>query len=253
MKKRSASYPSKSLQECEAFAVSVFEKVGDAVLDYAELAKQGNVPVREADSFASTSNQYGWMTQVRGKGYSPKSEICKALRTPHDEAEKNRLYISAFMSPPLYQIIINQWSGKKVTEEGLKISLIRDQEFSDAGSVSAARVFIENARFLGLLDLDGVFNEKADIVITPEVIKDRKVKSPSTTTNKKPSEKTKPKQEEPYKYNGAGAAAGGSGATKKISIFVRGQELHLAVLEDMNQSDWDAVIKQIQNIKSFSR
>ncbi len=40
---------------------------------------------------------------------------------------------------------------------------------------------------------------------------------------------------------------------KKISVFVRGQELHLLLPEDMNQGDWDALIKQFQNIRSFAK
>jgi hypothetical protein len=254
MKKRSSSYPGKNLKDAETFVVTVFEKAGEAVMQYADLAKQGGIPLRQADSYASTANQYGWMTQVRGKGYSPNSAICKALRTPHDDAEKKKLYLDAFKSPSLYKKIIVAWNGKKITDEGLKISLIRDYEFTDAGAQSASQIFIENAKFLGLLDPDGNFNSDAEITIDPDSIKEKRAKPVgASANNKNPTDKAKTKQQESHKPNEDSGAAARSAQTKKVPIFVRGQELYLLALEDMKQVDWDAVIKQIQNIKSYSR
>lgn len=254
MKKRSASYPSKNLNDTENFSVSVFEKVGETALKYSDLAKHGNVAAREADSFASTANQYGWMTQVRGKGYSPNSLICKALRTPKGDEEKNKLYLNAFMSPQIYKVIVSEWNGKKITEEGLIISLIRDHEFSDPGAKIASKIFFENVKFLGLLDNDSNFNIAADIVIDPNPVKEKRIKS--QVSSSKPSSKkntahkaTVKQEDQKPQYN----TGGGSGSMKKISIFVREQELHWPVPDNMNQSDWDAVLKQIQNIKSFAK
>jgi hypothetical protein len=252
MRKRSASYPSKNLKETETFVVSVFENVGDATLKYEELGKHGGVAVREADAFASTANQYGWMTQVRGKGYSPNSTICKALRTPKNDDEKNKLYLAAFLSPHIYKVISNEWNGKKITFEGLKISLIRDHEFSDVGAKLASKIFFDNAKFLGLIDDDSNFSIDAEIKIDTSTIKEKKVKSQSGTTevNKKGLVKPKTPKEvvtPPHTQHN------GSNSMKKISIFVRGQELHWPVPDDMSQSDWDAVTKQIQNIKSFAK
>jgi len=252
MRKRSASYPSKNLTETENFVVSVFQNVGDTALKYADLAKHGNVPVREADAFASTANQYGWMTQVRGKGYSPNSTICKALRTPKNEDEKKKLYLDAFLAPQLYKVISTEWKGKKITHEGLKISLIRDHEFSDIGAKQASKIFFDNAKFLGLIDSDNNFNIEAEIKFDPSTVKEKKAKPQlgAADGNKKAVGKPRISKEilnPPYTPNV------GSNSMKKISLFVRGQELHLPVPDDMNQSDWDAVIKQIQNIKSFSK
>jgi hypothetical protein len=250
MKKRSASYPGKNLKDTESFVITVFEKAGDAVMKYDDLAKQGGVPLRQADSYASTANQYGWMTQVRGKGYSPNSAICKALRTPHSDAEKKKIYLDAFKSPSLYKKIIIAWNGKKITDEGLKISLIRDYEFTDGGAVSASQIFLENAKFLGLIDADGNFNSDAEVVIDPESIKEKRARPNGPSSGKKTtSDKAKQKQEESPKVN----QNLGGGTMKKIPIFVRGQELHLTVLEDMNQSDWEVVLKTIQTIKFYSR
>jgi len=253
MRKRSSSYPGKNLQDVEKFCISVFEKVGDTVLKYADLAKHGGVPVREVDTFASTATQYGWMTAVRGKGFSANSAICRALRTPKD-GEKNAIYLTAFQSPVIYKWLINHVNGKLVTEEGLRIDLVRDKDFSDPGSKQATKIFLENAKFLGLIDADNNFNAGAEIVINPEVIKETKTKSqsgssPSTTKKANIQEKHKsPIQHTPLHDSNSNA-----GSMKKLSLYVRGQELTFSVFENMTQADWDAVIKQIQNIKAFSK
>lgn len=252
MKQRSGSYPSKTLTDAEKFSVSVFQNVGETNLKYSDLAKHGNVPVREADSFAVTAGQYGWMNKSHGKGYSAIPEVCNALRTPHNNDEKNKLYLQAFQSPPLYKSLITETNGKKTTEEGLKISLIRNHGFTDAGAKVASKVFIDNAKFLGLIDGDDLFSIDADIVIDLSVVKEKQkksVKAAPLNAVKKDAEKFKKQQQPPPSYSSVGS----SNSTKKISVFVRGQELHCQVLEDMNQYDWDALIKQFQNIKSFSK
>lgn len=251
MKKRSVAYPSKNLIEIEKFIISVFENVGETTLKYSDLAKHGNVPVRDGDLFASTANQYGWLNKVRGEGFSPKSAISKALRTPKDDDEKKGLYLEAFKSPSIYRQIINHWNGKKITEEGLKIYLIRDQEFTDGGAKTATKVFLQNAALLGLLDNEGVLNIEGEITIDPTTIRENTKKSEASASTKKKVSSEKPKEK--HTENLSFSTNVSSGSVRKISIFVRGQELLLPVLSDMNQADWDAVIKQLQNIKSFSK
>jgi hypothetical protein len=253
MKARSVSYVSKTLQEVEKFSVTVFQSVGETILKYADLAKHGNVAVREADSFAASAGQYGWMAKTYGKGYAAIASVCTSLRTPFDETEKNRIYLTAFQSPPLYKILITEFNGKKTTEEGLKISLIRTHGFTDGGAKVAAKVFIDNAKFLGLINDDNIFNIEADIIIHLNTTKEQqpKVKA-SQVHNKKPhveNLKSKIMERVPPLNN----PNSGHSATKKIALFIRGHEYLLPVPEDMNQSDWDAIIKQVQNIKSFSK
>jgi|GEM_PF-4065667 len=249
MRKRSPSYPSKPILSIENFVVSVFEKVGDTALNYNDLAKHGGVPVREADEYASTASQYGWLTQERGKGYSPNSAICKALRNPKNEEEKNKLYMGAFLAPQLYKLICTDFNRKKITLDGLKIYLIRDREFSDIGADVASQIFIDNAKFLGIIDTESTLNIDADIKIDLSTIKERQPKSVKATSSaaKKDSGKARVLEVQPP------PSGNNSNTMKKISVFVRGQELHFQVLEDMNQGDWDALIKQLQNIKSFSK
>ncbi|MBL7682730.1 MAG: hypothetical protein JNK00_05180 [Flavipsychrobacter sp.] len=252
MKKRSPSFPSKTIPIAKGFSVTIFESVGETVLSYADLAKKGSVALREADNFAISSSQYGFMKIERGKGYGAIGKVCSALRLPKD-GEESALYLSAFTSPPIYKTLISLFNGKKITEQGLIIDLVRDHEFTDNGAELASRVFIENARFLGLINEDGVLNVDAEIKIEPLPIKGSKPKTPTKLNDKrgatgksqiKPENTTKP---------GVSNYEVGTSVIKKISIFVRGQELHFPVLESMTLSDWDAIIKQLQNIKAFSK
>lgn len=256
MKKRSPSFPSKNIVEAKRFSISVFENVGETVLPYAELAKKGEVAVREADSFAVSSSQYGFMKIERGKGYGAVAKVCSALRLPK-EGEENALYLNAFISPPLYKTIISLFNGKKITEQGLIIDLVRDHEFGDTGAKIAAKVFIENVQFLGLIDTDGILNVDAEIKIDPQPIKGKKGSSnEKQSADKKNSTSKRPeagKRPESDTTSSIGNSSNGNMATKKIPIFIRGQELHFPVLEGMNQSDWDAVIKQLSNIKAYSK
>lgn len=190
------------------------------------------------------------MEKNYGKGCSANSELCKALRTPKDDDEKSKLYVTAFTAAPIYKTIINQFNGKTTTIEGLKIYLIREHNFSDSGAKTASEIFVQNANILGLIDSDNVFNIDSEIVINTNVEKQRKHRQQSNTTVSKTKTTPTPKVE--HKYENTTHNSGNSGK-KKISIYVRGEELTLNVLENMNQNDWDAIIKQIQNIKSFAK
>ncbi len=252
MKKRSGSYPSKTIFETKDFVVSVYNGVGDTLpLKYPELAKYGNVAVREADSFAVSANQYGWMTASYGKGHTPNGNICKILRKPQVDEEK-QLFLTAFTTPPLYKSIITDYNGKEIpSNETVEIYLSRNHSFSDAGATLCAKIFLENARRLGLIGSDNVFKIDAEIIITPPEPKAKKTKEGNDSGGKK---KTPPPQnknvdtpifKKPEERNDS--------KLKNIPLFVRGRELHLSVLEDMAQSDWDVIIKQLQNIKAYSK
>ncbi len=124
------------------------------------------------------------------------------------------------------------------------------QKNSELYPKNASGMFIQNAKALGLIDSDNILNIDADIIVDVDAIKPKKIKAnTNTSTTKKDSVIVKNKPEirhEPPAHNS------GIGTKKKIPIFVRGEELTLHVLDDMNQNDWDAIIKQIQNIKSYA-
>jgi hypothetical protein len=105
------------------------------------------------------------------------------------------------------------------------------------------------------MDDDGNFNIAADIKIDPTAIKSKRTKPtgkmPADKKDTTGKNKSKLDEQERPAFNPAGN--GNFGSMKKISVFVRGQELHLTVPDQMTQVDWDAIIKQIQNIKAFSK
>mgnify|MGYP006921315987 CR=1 FL=1 len=246
--KKSPAYPGKTLFEEDLFCVSVFDKIGDAqALRYPDLAKHGNIPVREADTFAATAGQYGWMERVHGKGYKPIANLCKALKHPR-EGEKQQIYLNALTTPPLYKLIISEFNGKKTTQDGLLLFLKRhgDFSFTDAGAQTAAKIFLENVRGLNLLDADSHLNIDATIVINPTPLKSKRASAEPKSAIKSKKLVTKVddtsthnkdiKQENRIMFDYA-----------TIPLFVRGNELKLQVLEDMNKEDWKQLIKQIEN------
>lgn len=253
MKKRSPAAPKYNLSEFERFCISVYEGVGDAKnLQYADLSKHGGIAVRDADSYASTGRQYGWVTSEYGKGYSVNGPICKALRHPH-AGEKEKIYLAAFTTPTIYRQIINDFNHKNITTDGLSLALIRSYDFAEQGAKEAAKVFIENATMLGLIDSEGHLNVEADVTITAPP---PSTKQPKTSAAKN---STKGKTDEPKtKKNNAYVAppidhSPPDDKVKTISVYVRGRELNIPLLEDMKRADMEAMIKQLQNILLFMK
>lgn len=250
MKKRSPLYPLTNLLDTRNFSVNVFEKAGDSTpLKYADLAKFGQVAVRDADSFASAARQYGWMTSAYGKGYSPISAVCTILRKPQGN-EETQQYLTAFTKPDIFQKIISEYQGKSIPTEGLEIFLIRQHQFSDAGAKQCATVFLQNANFLGLINADGVFNSSGQITITP-IDKEEKPKKQKNIVNGsgKPVQKTV-KQLQSLTLNNN--ANNGNGAGKNIMVFIKGQRYSWPLPSNMSKSDWDDIEVQIKQFKDIS-
>jgi hypothetical protein len=252
MKKKSANYPSKTLFEAKDFIVSLFEKHGDSVpLEYADLAKYGNVPLREAPYFASTASQYGWTNSIRGKGVTPKSEIAKAFRRPQP-GEEAKILKEAFVRPEIYRHLISYFDGKEINaDDAIVTYLIRELNFTDKGAAQCASVFMQNAKTLGVMDSDNTFRIDADITVIPPTEKLKK-KEGSIGLPKKQNPQKKPATDKATD-NQAHSEDKGSENVKNIPIFMRGKKLYTQVFEDMTQADWDDYIEQIQTFKSFTR
>lgn len=256
MKKKSISYPSKTLFEAKDFVLSVYEAVGDQTpLMYDKLCEYGKVPIRETAYMASTAAQYGWSESIYGKGHVVNGEICKILRKPQD-GEESAILLKAFTSPEVYKKIIQDWNNKQIqSEKALDIYLSRNFGFTDKGAALCSKVFIENAKSLGLIDSDNNFKVDAEIVISEpkekktkvKEVKDVKTKSTSSVNEKKKQSDTSKHYETPP------TPPSNNGGNKTVMVFIKGKEFNWPVPNDMTQTDWDHVVKQIQNIKTWAK
>lgn len=244
MKKRSPLYPMRTLLEARNLSVNVFEKVSDTTpLKPAEMAKYANVAAYDADTFASTAKQFGFMNLVYGKGYVPVAAVCNILRKPQGNEEAEQ-YLTAFTKPDIYKTIINEYKGKAIPQAGLEIYLIRSQGFSDAGAKQCAKYFLDNAKFLGLINDENVFNIDAEIVITPQEEKQKKVKDVENGNGK--GGKIKAQVQFTPKTDSLNGGSAGAGVSKTIPIFIQGKQFNWAVPIKMTETDWEQVSTQLK-------
>jgi len=254
MNKKSPQYPQVTLYEGRNFSVNVYEKAGDSTpLQRSDLSKYGQVPVRNTDAYATSSKLYGWMASAYGQGFTPVGSICTILRKPQGN-EENQCYLDAFSKPEIYQKIIFEYQGKSIPFEGLEIYLIRTHHFSDPGAKLCATVFLENAKFLGLINDDGIFNPNGEITINPP--SEEKTKKPKATSiARKPSvEKEKPthnntKTTPPANQN----TFVGDNLGKTVTIFIKGKRYLWSIPTHMNQADWDDIEVQIRQLKEVAK
>jgi hypothetical protein len=255
MIKKSPQYPQVPLYEGKNFTVNVYEKAGDSTpLQRSDLSKYGQVPVRNTDAYTTSAKLYGWMTAEYGKGSSPIGSICTILRKPQGNEEK-QCYLDAFSKPEIYQKIISEYQRKPVPFEGLEIYLIRTHHFSDVGAKLCATVFLENARFLGLINDDGIFNPNDEVTINPP--SEEKIKRPKPTSSPR-------KQATVQKGKGETQTAKhtppvhqefnqGDNTGRTITIFIKGKRFSWNIPPGMHQSDWDDIEVQIKQLKEVAK
>lgn len=240
----------RNLLDSRNYSVNVYEKVGDSTpLKVTDLAKHGQVALHETDTLSSTSKQYGFMELVYGKGYKPIGAVCNVLRKPQ-AGEESVQYLAAFTKPDIYQKIITEYKGKEIPHEGLEIFLIRNHEFSDGGAKQCVKIFIENAKFLGLINNEGIFNIDASIVISPPEEKIKKTKIASTKNGVSNEKKAKTPIPPLHFFNNNGAGSINNKGIKTIKVWIRSKPLLVPVLEDMTADDWEAFIGQLQDKKN---
>lgn len=152
---RSSPYPSYTIQQSLELVKTIYESYGNTVnVTREQAAKLLGVSTSNIQSKMSTAVQYGFLTLKLKEGYMVSKQFIAWAR-PIDDAQRREALLTAFKSPSLYQALIARFDGNILPlAEPLANLLLQSHRIYEAGCGEAAKVFIDNANYLGLLDAD---------------------------------------------------------------------------------------------------
>lgn len=181
---RSVAYPSFTIQHCSDLVTRIHKIFGNLTFTGRDrLSKELNISDSHLQTQLSSCVQYGLLELKSGEGYKPTSLFTKIYRpTPTEKVED--AYLQAFQSPELYKGLVSQFNNQELPQEvGLAAILFRDYKVSDQASISAAKIFVENAKFVRALSEDSKFKipgtetgEEIPFIEVPNPIVDVKAK-----------------------------------------------------------------------------
>lgn len=152
---RSSPYPSFTIQQSLEMTRTIYETYGSNFYvtreQVADLLKISSATVQ---SRMSTAVQYGLLELKPKTGYKVSDLFIKWMRPISDEQQKDAL-ITAFRNPSLYEALIGKFDENVLPPaKPLANILLQNHRIYDAACDEAARIFIENATYLGVLHAD---------------------------------------------------------------------------------------------------
>lgn len=156
---RSSAYPSFDIQTCYNLVSKVYSDYGNSkFVSREDVAKSANIAVATVQMKVSSCVQYGLLEMKSKVGYRPTNNFIRIYK-PKDEIEKREALIESFKTPPLYVKLIEDFEGKPIPKS-LSTLLFRDYSISENASDKAAKIFIDNANSLGLIQSDKLIIEQ---------------------------------------------------------------------------------------------
>lgn len=152
---RSSPYPSFTIQQSLDLTKAIYDNYGSNFdVTREQTAQVLNQSTTSVQSKMSTAVQYGWLTLKPKIGYRVSDLFIKWMR-PISEEQKNEAMLTSFRNPGLYQALITKFDGNVLPPANLLANILRqDHRIYDSACDEAARIFIENANFLGVLGSD---------------------------------------------------------------------------------------------------
>ena len=100
----------------------------------------------------SSCVQFGILNSKFGKGYQP-SSLYDQYVNPIYEEDKKKVLLRILIQPDLYKRLIDEFNGKILpSEPGLVNHLKGIYKLNANSAIRAAKIFLENLRFVGVLD-----------------------------------------------------------------------------------------------------
>lgn len=154
---RSNAYPSYTLQESIDLTKQIYSNYGGSMfVSREQVAKMLNLSASSVILKLSSCTQYDLLEMKSGEGYKPSIHFVK-IHKPLNETEKTEALIHCFSSPKLYADLITEFKNEILPyPAGLATVLFRKHSISEPVSEKAATVFIENAKFLNLLNSENI-------------------------------------------------------------------------------------------------
>lgn len=240
---RSVSYPSNSIDHAVALTTNVYKFFGNSVYASREMiSSKVGISDSHLQTQLSSCVQYGLLELKNKEGYKPTqlfTRIYKPLQTENVEDLKKE----AFKNPELYKKVIQEHDNSVLTVDGLATILFRNYKVSEQASRFAAKVFLENARALKLINEENFFN--TGMVLQSDVI-EVEDEDDDSEREETPEYKFLPPPSEKKKEDRDGKGFQKSFNHPPIPIFLDGgavAELYLP--NGFNKTDLERVVKVI--------
>lgn len=160
-RERSARYPGATLAEALELCRGIAERGLDG-LPAADIAQAFGYTSIKTNTFSarlSSARQFGLLT-IQGDGYGLTS-LARSILHPVEPESIPRLYRQAFLTPPIYAELATRLADKKVPDAAILGNLLyHHHDITRKAKEPAAQVFLDSARFAGLLSPDGTFRSR---------------------------------------------------------------------------------------------
>ena len=233
MAERSAQYPIVTWEASLDF-IKVIDSLKFKQVSYNEVAKKlglSNVTTKSFTGKISTARQFG-LISVSNKTLQL-TAVAKNILYPTG-TDTRYLAIECFKSPPLYARLIERYEGKALpSEEVLSNILMMEYRITQSAKDNAARVFLDSADSLGLIQ-GGVLLLNYDTETVPDGVSASDNRSTFSEEPEASPSVSKPALEESdYIIQ---MVPTGSGKIAEIKIPVDACEDDLYLIQDMLQA-----------------
>ncbi len=166
-RERSARYPGASLGEALEFAKAIDDHGLDGTSAEAIATSMGfeSIKTRTFSSRLSAARQFGLLV-LEGNVYRL-TGLTKRILYPVDAGTLPSLYAEAFSSPALYSDLLERFQGRTLPPiESLANLLFHHHQITSSAKQGAAEAFVDSARFVGMLDQQGILRAAASTPVT---------------------------------------------------------------------------------------
>lgn len=155
---RSVAYPSNTVSHCVKLVETIYKIFGNSIfISREQIAQKTQISDSHLQTQLSSAVQYGLLEMKPKEGYKATSLFTKIYK-PLPNEDVRLSHLEAFKQPELYKKVISEGNNQIYTVDGLSTVLFRKYKVSENASKNAAKVFLENAKALLLIDEEGLFN-----------------------------------------------------------------------------------------------
>src|SRR5579872_1704446 len=162
-------YPKASFKAAQEMA-SAIDALGGSCSAEMCAEKMGNKLSGAFSNIISSAQKFRLVNHKAGQ--LSLSQLYRDIKLSYTDEEKNRLLISAFLSPPVFLRLYERFKGKELPVQMLDKMLIKEYQVDDNVASRIKRYFIDGSKITGLLNAQ---NQLITVETTPEMEKPAEV------------------------------------------------------------------------------
>jgi len=167
---RSAAYPSITIEDAINFVAELKKSFPNTMFNRDDIVAVLKRTTIIRDTAAAV--QYALLEKTIGEGYKL-SATAKIILNPISEQEKQESIIQCFNAPKLYIELVEKFKGHAIPgDQQLKAILNRHHNITEAAAGQAVEIFIENAKFSGLMNDNRILLESFPTMAIETVVEE---------------------------------------------------------------------------------